>query len=156
MGASHALCWLSGAVRSGAGGRRAAGTLFPQTLVLLAQVECNMSGAGARWSQVGTFPNLPQTFRNFGRDFPLWRMFETSEVSWKILLIDLKKTLCTLFCKIHKSTRLHFPSTGLLPKDTNRCVHPFCRSIARLCGNRPGGMSSGQGAPPACRVQVSP
>ena len=29
-----------------------------------------------------------------------------------------------------------------------------CRSIAKLCGNRPGGMSSGQGAPPTHRVTV--
>ena len=33
--------------------------------------------------------------------------------------------------------------TSLLPEDTYRWVHPFCHSMVKLCGNRPGGMSSG-------------
>ena len=44
--------------------------------------------------------NIPHLFRNLGRNFPLRRIFETSELSRKILLIDLKKTLCTLFLAI--------------------------------------------------------
>ena len=66
-----------------------------------AHVGPNMSGAGPRWLQVGCGRgSRPE----FGRNFPLRRIFETSEVSRKILLIDLKKTLCTLFCSSYIPT----------------------------------------------------
>ena len=48
---------------------------------------------------LGVFPTFPE----FGRNFPVWGIFETSELSRKFLLISLKKTLCTIFLPVKKS-----------------------------------------------------
>ena len=50
-----------------------------------------------------TFLGVSPTFPEFGRNFPVWGIFETSELSGKILLISLKKTLCTIFWGIFRS-----------------------------------------------------
>ena len=42
----------------------------------------------------------------------------------------------------------HMVLLHLLGSTVNGRIHPFCHSVIKLSGNRPGGISGGQGAPP--------